>query len=107
MRSSQALVCFGFPEEHRGAQLPFPDVAENRWPPPGSPSIFKDETRAGWARLAVWATHVIGSHRTHSLSPSAAQEGRLESLCSKGYLLDVAGKNILNAFHFFSLEEDL
>lgn len=59
------------------------------------------------ARLAVWATHVTGSRWTPSLSPSAAQEGRLESLCSKGYLLHVAGKNILNAFHFFSLEEDL
>lgn len=62
--------------------------------------------RAG-ARLAVWATHVTRSHQTPSLSPSAAQEGTLESLCSKGYLLDVAGKNILNACHFFSFEEDL
>lgn len=59
------------------------------------------------ARLAVWATRVTGSHQTPSLSPSAAQEGRLESLCSKGYLLDVAGKDILNAFLFFSLEEAL
>lgn len=97
-------MCFGFPEEPGGAQLPFPDAAENRWPPAGSPGIFRDETRAGWSQIGR------GGHKRHqeplnpSLSPSAAQEGRLESLCSKGYLLDVAGKDILNAFHFFSSE---
>ena len=49
----------------------------------------------------------LGADAPGSLSPSAAQEGRLERLCSQGYLLDVAGKNILITFDFFSLESDL
>lgn len=72
---SQALVCFGFPEEHGGAQLPFPDAAENRWPPSGSLGIFRDETRAGWSQIGC-----VG-HTRHQEPPNPLA---LAQRCSGG-----------------------
>lgn len=102
-RSSSAELCFGFPQER---PAPFSLVVlKNRCPLRGHQVYLGLKPERAGARLAVPGTHGIRSQ--HTRSARAAPEGRLDRLCSWGYLLHVAGKNVFNCIWFFSLEQDL
>lgn len=80
-------------------------VLENRCPLRGHQVYLGLKPERAGARLAVLGTHGIRSQ--HTRSARTAPEGRLDRLCSWGYLLHVAGKNLFNCIWFFSLEQDL